>query len=967
MLKNNYFSTITICLSLLFGQILFAQESQPFQHFKLDNGMSVYLWEDKNQPDVSGSVVFNVGSYDEPEEFTGLAHYLEHVLFKGTQKIGALNWEKESPLYEQIIKLYDDFSETKDESTRDDIQKKINQLSIESAQYARTNEFSGLIDGMGGEGLNAGTSYDQTMYYNSFPAYQMERWLDLYAERFTNPVFRSFQAELENVFEEYNMYQDNSSTHINNFLFANLYPNSPYGRDIIGTAENLKNPRLSKLIEFYNTWYVPENMALILVGNFDSHKAIPLIKEKFSKLPTRRSPERKHFEEINFDKNQKVSAKLSYYPQVFWGYKGVKKSDNDEFLLEFCTQLLSNSSNTGLLDKLSLNGDVQHAGAELDSRKNDGRILIYAVPYYDVNQHIYESDKATEKIVMAEVDKLKNGNVEDWLIQSVKDNLLRQYKLIMETPQLKTQILSELFVYGLPLDYYSKMEDKIKTVTKEDLQRVSKQYLSGNKITVSIQEGEPKKNKLKKPDIKPIEQPKSGLSAYGKSLMEIPVVAVKEEYNNFADVKTVKLYDKINLHYTPNTANDLFTLTLKYGVGTKKMPKLEYATALMESAGIMPLDDAQAVRRQFSELGSQCSYSVNDDYFTISLLGDETNLEKICNLMTRQVLLPKLDDKQLNRVKGGAYNSRIFEKKDIDEMGNALLQYALYKNKSDYINRIKLTDLVNMQITELTGEIIRATNYELDIYYVGAKPIDEVVRILKANLPLKEGVVTSESPVVEERETYEKPTILFLSNSEAQQAKIYFYIQGKEYKIADDVYYQAFYNYLSGGFNGLLMQEIRENNSMAYTTAGRMVTPPLQDKKAYFLGYVGTQPDKAADAIDLFLKILKDMPLYPDRIDNIKTNLKQSNLTNKPSFRQKGQAFDRWQKLGYTDDPARVNMSKIEALTFDDIVKFYNENIKGKPITVVIMADKSKINLKQLETNQGKIINVNNSKIFSNE
>lgn len=958
-------ATILLCLSMVCS--LSAQQSTPFTHYKLSNGLSVFLWEDDNQPDVSGTVLFNVGSLDEPEEYSGLAHYLEHVLFKGTQKIGSLDWEKEKPLYEQVIKLYDEFSATTDKDKRAEIEKKINEISIEAAQYARTNEFSELVDGMGGEGLNAGTSYDMTTYYNSFPAYQMEKWLNLYSERFINPVFRSFQAELENVFEEYNMYQDSPNTHTQNFLFSHLYAGHPYSRNVIGSPENLKNPKLGKLIEFYNTWYVPENMALILVGNFDSEVAKPLIEKTFARLPAKKSPQRTVHAKTEFDKDRKYSAKLSFYPQIFWGYKGLSRNHKDAFMLDFCTQLLSNSSNTGLLDKLTLNGDVLQAGAILDSRKDDGRVLIFAIPYYDVNQRVYESDRATEKIVMTEVDKLKNGEVEDWLIQSVKDNLLREHKLIMETPQMKTNILSELFIYGLPLDYYETIADKVNAVTKEDVQETVKKYFSGNKITVSILQGKPKKTKLNKPDIKPIEQPKTGLSAYGKSLQDIPVVPVDETYNNFADVKKVKLYDGVTLHYTENKINDIFTLDLRYGIGTHKMPKLEYATPLMNSAGIMPSDDAQTVRRQFSELSSQCTYRVNDSYFTISLLGEEKNLEQVCKLMTMQVLLPKLDDKQLNRVKGNVYNARQYETENTSDMGRALLEYALYGEKSSYIDRMELMDVIEAKIFELTGDVIRATEYELDIFYVGAKPIGEVVETLKANLPLKEGVNVSESPIVQERVTYDKPTILFLPNKDAQQAKIYFYTQGPAYNIDDDVYYEAFYNYLSGGFNGLLMQEIRENNSMAYTTFGRVIAPPIQGKNAYFLGFIGTQPDKSADAIDLFMKIINDIPKYPERIENIKTNLRQSNLTNKPSFRKKGQVFDRWQKMGYADDPAKINMPKIDSLTFDNVMSFYNNNVKGKPMTIVIMADPKKIDLKQIKANHGKITKVNSSKLFSQE
>ncbi len=955
---------LTLTLVLLASKLLIAQD-KPFTYYKLDNGLSVYLWEDKNHTDVQGSVLFNVGSYDDPEEFTGLAHYLEHVLFKGTEKIGTLNWEKEKPYYEKIIKLYDQFSDSKDKEERAKIEKEINELSIEAGKYTRTNEFSYLIDGMGGKGLNAYTSYDMTVYLNSFPAYQMEKWLELYSERYMNPVFRSFQAELENVFEEYNLYQDMENTHISDFLHSSIFPGTPYGRNVIGSAENLKNPRLSKLIEFYQTWYVPENMALVLVGNFDTEKTKELIAKTFAKLPAKKSPTRKKYNVNAFEKSAKYAKKLAYTPRVYWAYQGVPQNHKDEFLLSFCVQLLSNSSKTGLLDKLTLDGDVLGAAAYLDSRKLDGRVLVVAVPYYDVNQRLFESDKATEKIVMKEVDKIKNGEIEDWLIESVKNEMLREKKLALENPQVKSQMLRNLFIYDLPLDYYNNLPEKIASVTKEDLQRIAKKYLSGNKITVSIQKGKPDKTKLKKPNIKPVDQQKTGVSEYAKFIQNIPVSEVAEKYNDFNDVKVVKLYDGIRLHYTKNTENDVFSMNLRYGVGTTKMPKLEYATELMNSAGIMPSTDAQTLRREFSELGGQCRFSVSSNYFNILLLGNEAKLKEICNLMTRQILMPKLDDKQLNQLKGGVYNGRYVEQKEPGIQEDALLSYAMYGEKSSYLDRLALEDVLNLKRFELTGEIVRATDYELDVFYTGKLSVEELVPLLKANLPLKQNVKPSESPIVKERVTYEKPKILFLPNKNVQQAKVYFYINGKNYTIADDVEYAAFRHYLSGSFNGLLMQEIRESNSMAYTTYGMFSTPPLQNKKSFFLGFVGTQPDKVADAIDLYVKIISDMPQYPDRMENVRTSIKQSYLTDKPSFRNKALVYDAWKKVGYSADPAKVNMEKIKNIQFDEIVKFYEENVKGKPITIVIMSDPKHTDLKQIKKKYGKITKIRTSKIFS--
>lgn len=942
-------------------------QKEGLTQFKLDNGLTVYMWEDHNQADVSGYVVVRAGSIDEPVEYTGLAHYLEHVLFKGTQEIGALDWEKEKPLYEEIIKLYDDFSDSTDPVVREELTKKINEVSKQAAQYGATDDFSNLIEGMGGEGLNAGTNYDQTIYYNSFPAFQMEKWLTINSDRFINPVFRAFQAELENVFEEYNLYQDINSEHTRNFIFSHLYAGHPYERDIIGTAEHLKNPRLSKLIEFYNTWYVPENMALVLVGNFDTETTKPLIAKTFGRLEKKSVPARQQWPETDFTDNPKFTAKLGYYPQIVWGFKSVPKGHPDELALEMCVSLLSNSMSTGLLDKLTLDGDVQGAAAVLDSRRDQGRVLVFCVPYFDANLRTYESDRATEKIIFQELDKLRNGNIEDWLIQSVKDEYARSFDLMLESSYAKSNLLMEAFTYNIDVDEILSRKDKVMAMTKEDIQRIAKQYFAASHMTLSIEEGTPKKNKLKKPSIDPLDPPKGVETAYSKMLKELPMGHVQEVYNNFNDVTEIELYDRVKLFYTENKANDIFSLTLKYGVGTEKMPKLEYATQLMNTAGIMPSIDAQTFRRQLGELGASCSYSVSDDYFTIQVIGKEANLTEICKLITQQILLPKLDDKQLNNVKGYEISSRMVEQKDNETQADALLEYVLYKDKSSYIDRMSIMDIIEAEIGTLTGEIIRATEYAVDIHYVGQKPVNEVKDILMGNLPMKEGVKASDSPLYKTKEVYENPMLFFLPNSNMQQAKIYFYVDGTPYEIAGDVDRMAFNQYFSGGFSGLVMNEIREKRSMAYTAYGAMFTPPVTGKKTYFLGYIGTQHDKVADAVSVFMDLLTNMPDHPERLENIQTYLRQSMLTNKPTFRTKSQVFDAWQRLGYTDDPARVNKESLDTLTYERIQQYYNNYIKGKPVCIVIMGDPKLIDMKSISAKYGKVTKINKGKLFSAE
>ncbi len=944
---------------------MFAQSREGLSTYTLDNGLTVYLWEDHDQADVTGYVATRAGSIDEPAEYTGLAHYLEHMLFKGTQKIGAVDWEKEKPLYEEIIRLYDEYAVATDPVLRDTLIQKINRASLEAAQYATTEDFFSLLDGIGATGVNAGTSYDYTVYYNSFPGNQTYKWLQIFSERLINPVYRTFQAELENVFEEYNMYQDYPSRHMSNYLFAELYKGHPYERSIIGLPEHLKNPRLSELIKFYETWYVPNNMALIIVGDFDTESIKPMIAETFGRLVPKELPARPTYPETSFAGNPKHSFKISYYPQVYWAYKGVPVKHEDALALQFVCSLLSNGMNTGLLDKIVLDGIVQGASAQMDARRDQGRVLVSAIPYYDASQKRFESNAATEKIIFTEINKLKNGQIEDWLINAVKEEYAQSFTLAYESSDAKVGNLTQVFIYDLPLDDIFTQQEKIMALTKADIQRIAKKYFDADHMTIEFEEGDPKKNKLAKPQIKPLDPVKGVETAYAKWFKQLPEGEVKITYSDLNDVAKVDLFENVHLHYTPNPKNDIFTLNLRYKVGTEQMPMLEYAVKLMNTAGVMPNTDAQQFRRQLAELGGSCGYGVSSNYLTVSIIGKEANLEQICKLVQRQILMPKLDQKQLDAVKGGELSSRFTMDKMDQLYAGALLEYVLHGEESEYIDVVPFMDIYYMDIPKLIRPFVDATGYEVDAHYVGQKPIDEVKSILTESLPTQATMKKGNKLVVKDPIKYDKTQVYFLANKKQQQASLYLYIGGHPYAISEDVPTDAFNQYFSGGFSGLVMDEIRTKRSMAYSAGGGVRTPALVDKSTYFLGYVGTQHDKVADAVDVFMDLINNMPEHPERLENIKTLLRQGYLTSKPSFRSKSRVYEAWQQVGYTEDPAKVNLSKIDALTWDDVVANYEANLKNQPVSIIIVGDPKLINLKQIESKYGKVKKVSKSKIFA--
>lgn len=956
--------------ALLLIAILFASLSsfgQGLKAFKLRNGLSVYIWEDSSKSDVFGLVGVRAGSVNDPDEYTGLAHYLEHVMFKGTTKIGALNWAEESPIYQEIIAKYDQMAEETDPLKKESIGREINELTIKAGKLSVSTEFSNLLESMGAKGVNAGTSYDFTYYYNSFPAYQINKWLEISSQRFLNPVFRTFQSELETVYEEYNRSQDNSFRNIQQFILEHAFAGHPYARSVIGLPEHLKNPRLSKLIDFYNTWYVPENMVLVLSGNVKAQQISGRINATFGRLPKKPMPERKTYPDLDIKGRTQHNAKVGTYPQVTLVFRGVPAGHPDEDALNIAMSLLNNSSNTGTLDKLVIDGELMSAGAGANCLREQGRMLVQAIPFYDENQRRFESNKATEKKMLKAIEEIANGRFEEWKIESVKAEMCRLFDLSMESNENIAQMLMQAFYNEQELSSVLNYKERIMAITTEDIKRVAKEYLAENYLALYIEKGKPeKKEKISKPGYKPIEPPVGQQSIYATQFKNLPIGQVEETFADYSDVQSKKLNDHSIMYYTPNKENDIFRLTVQYGAGEREFPQLGYAADLMNNAGVMGTYEPQELKEAFSKLNATCSVSASEDYLTIDLVGYEETLPEACQLLSRQILMPKLDDKQLARIKGSAIGMRQQRKEDVSSLNSALMQYLFYGDNSPYIKELTDKQILELQIPELTGDINRAANYEAKIFYSGTIPFEEAYRILSQNLPLVANERPSNSPQARPMAGVSENTVYFLPNYDAEQAQIHLYIPMQAMDKKDDVLRDAFNQYFSGSFNGLVNNEIREKRSMAYSSYAYVLTQQLEGAATYMMGYIGTQNDKANEAIEILMGLVNEMPRNPGRIDNIKSYLRQAMLTTHPGFRRKAQELVELSHQGYTDDPAKENLPKVDALTFDDIVKFYEEHIQGKPYAIAIMGNPKLIDLKKLEA-FGKVVKLSERRLFNNK
>ncbi|MGN6510074.1 MAG: M16 family metallopeptidase, partial [Chitinophaga sp.] len=235
--------------------------------YTLKNGLTVMLSVNKKEPRIQTLIGVRAGSNNDPKDHTGLAHYLEHLLFKGTTHYGSLDWSKEKPYLDEITSLYDKYNHTTGTDERKAVYRQIDSVSGLAAKYAIANEYDKMMTNMGAQGTNAHTWVEETVYEEDIPSTAVDKFLAVQAERFKDPVFRIFHTELEAVYEEKNRGLDNDGRKMYETMLATLFPTHNYGQQsTIGTVEHLKNPSLIAIRKFYNEYYTPNNMAIVMAG-----------------------------------------------------------------------------------------------------------------------------------------------------------------------------------------------------------------------------------------------------------------------------------------------------------------------------------------------------------------------------------------------------------------------------------------------------------------------------------------------------------------------------------------------------------------------------------------------------------------------------------------------------------------------------------------------------------------------------
>jgi predicted Zn-dependent peptidase len=936
--------------------------STEVREYRLGNGLTVWLNEDHNQPKVFGAVVVKAGSRDCPN--TGIAHYFEHIMFKGTEHIGTVDYTAEKVFLDQIADKYDLLSASKNETRRLEIQQEINDLSILAADYVIPNEFDKLISKYGGTNLNAGTSYDYTVYHNTFSPQYIEQWAEINSERLICPVFRMFQSELETVYEEKKRRDDMMFNQAMERAFEMYFYPHPYAYPIIGSAENLKNPSLREMRKFFEKYYVATNMGLLLSGDFDTERIFPVIAKAFSRIPRGEEPKRYVVTIPPFHGREKYSVKIPipFMKVMAMGFRGVPANHPDQSALDIAIAILNNSNGTGYLDQLTVKRKLMSAIAGGEALNEVGMLGFIIIP-----RLVVQSYKAAEKLVWREINRIRNGDFPEEMFESLKQEQLRRHITELEDIDSRSQIMIRLFTQGKNWGDYIKDLQRTEALTREDIVRIANRYLNNNYMFIRKKTGKYMKEYLPRPDFAAIVPKHSNAtSGYARELEKLPVQEVKIRYLDFKnDVQTVPLTPGATLYVTENPENTLFTLKISYGTGVLEEPRIKYLAGYLSLLGT-DKKSFNEFHTRLQVLGSLMHFDSESNHFVISISGFDKYFEETMAVLGDFLQHVKDDRKKLKSLIDDAkVGERAFFKSSHD-IADALFEYVQYGTKSQYLAKPSLRDLKRMKGRDLLDLFSRIREVECTFHYCGTGDASFVSDKIRRYIPLENIRKEAGTPVYREPVLYDKPLVFFYDIRDVSQNIVYGFQVGPPLTSPDDrCSARLFSEYFGGGMSSLIFQEIREFRSYAYQTSGGIQFPPfcLADKPAMFITYLSTQSDKTMDALTVLESLVHRMPVHPGKIDLIIQSIINQVNNEYPSFRDISLKIARYRQAGHHDDPNKYLLQRIKEMTIEDVVRFHGAHVKNRTLVYVIAGNSLKINMSKLAS-FGDIVRVRKSDFY---
>lgn len=915
--------------------------------YTLDNGLKIYLSQNSEKPRIQTYIAVRTGSRNDPAETTGLAHYLEHIMFKGTQQFGTSDYAKEKPYLDEIERRYESYRLMTDPQERKQAYHEIDSVSQLAAQWNIPNEYDKLMASIGAEGTNAYTSNDQTVYTEDIPANELEKWLRVESDRFQNMVIRGFHTELEAVYEEKNISMGSDGEKEYSAAWRLLAPTHPYGtQTTIGEQEHLKNPSIVNIKNYYHRYYVPNNVAIVLAGDFDPDKTIAVIDKYFGswkKSDNLSRPEYAPLKEITAVKDSSVVGNDAENVMLGWRFNGVNTLQNDT--LDIIGDILSNGK-AGLFDiNLTQPMKVQDVGAFVDAMHDYTAFIIEGFP--NKNQKLQE----VRSLVLAEIAKLRKGEFSDDLLPAVLANKKLNYYKSLDNNSHRASQMGEAFINDASWEDITLLLDRQSKLTKADLVAFANKYLrDDNFVCVYKLMGEDSTlKKIEKPIITPIPANREYESAFLKEIRETEVSPILPQFVDFKRDLTVGTTSKnLPLVYKQNTQDGLFNLVFHYDFGDEDDLRYSYAASYLDYIGTQKMTVAD-INQKFYELA--CNFSVSQDNKTlqVSLSGLNENLPAALSLLEDVLHNAKADKESWTQYVDLLEKVQRDSKTDQKTNFSRLWSYCTYGPYNPLRNLISIADLRKTDPQELVNLLAGLNNMKHTVLYYGPYSEKELSRLLaKEHKTAKQLAAVPEGKPYALQETPKNE--IFIAPYEAKNIYLrQYHNEGKQWNPEQAGVMAVFNDYFGGGMNTIVFQELRETRGLAYNAGAGYVRPSLKGQPEYFFTHIISQTDKMMDCINVFKQIVDTMPLNQAAFDLAKQNLVKSLQTSRTTKFGVISRYMNNRQLGIDYDLNEKIYHQLPNVTLQDIERFEKENMVNKPLRMVILGDEKNLDMDALE------------------
>ncbi len=926
--------------------------------YTLDNGLKVYLSVYKEQPRIQTYIAVRTGGKNDPAETTGLAHYLEHLMFKGTRLFGTSNPEAEAPLLNEIEQRYEAYRRLTDPEQRRQAYHEIDSVSQVAAQYFIPNEYDKLMAAIGAEGTNAYTSTDVTCYTEDIPNNEVENWAKIQSDRFQNMVIRGFHTELEAVYEEFNINLTRDSRKAYEALLAKLFPNHPYGQQsVIGTQEHLKNPSITNIKNYFNKWYVPNNTAICMSGDFDPEQVIRIIDRYFGSWKASTNlvyPTFPQEQPIAAPIDSTVIGNEAENIMIGWRFKGAGDAQMDT--LNIISSMLANGR-AGLFE-LNLEEPMKLMSASafvydmadysafiLNGRPKDGQSL-----------------EEVRDLMLGELENLKAGRFDEDLLPSVVNNYKRSFYRRLEDNSSRADMFVESFVNGSDWADDVTVLDRMSKMTRQQIIDFTKRHFLNDYVCIYKRQGVDSTQKaIEKPAITPIPTNRDQSSQFLRDIQASHVDPIQPRFVDFRrDLTVTSAKNGLPVLYKQNTENGLFNLMFLYEFGDEDDPRYEIAAEyLMDYLGTAAKTASQ-FKQEFYKLACDASISTGTNSLNISLNGLNENMPQALQLLEERIQQAVVDREAWQSYVDIVLKARADRKANQQSNFSYLRRYAQYEKHFDMMTNDELKQADPQVLIDLIKGL---KNYKHHIFYYGPTELSQFLTVMDQKHSTADRLLDVPEGPVAHPVTTPSSEVWFAPYDAKNIYMVMFHNENRDWHPEEAALKELFNEYYGGSMNAIVFQEMREARGLAYSASAWYNTPSRKGFYENYQTYIITQADKMVDCVTHFNEILDTIPQSEGAFQIAKDALMKRLASQRTTKFGVLSAYWSARQLGIDYDENELIYRDLPALTLQDIVNFEKTYMARKPYRYIILGNEEMLDWDFLK-NIGPVRKLTTDEIF---